>query len=156
MAEAAAVADKGGAAGAAGAQGGAGAGAGDDKGAAATFTKQAQVGDAGNTEAAWPQDWRDQLAGGDEKLVKRAQRYASPRDVWNALVAAQNRISSGELKSVLPKDAKPEEIAAWRTEQGGGVEVGDAGADFVVQNFGAAAGNGVEARIAQPRDGVAH
>lgn len=133
MAEAAAVADKGGAAAGAGAQGGAGAGAGDDKGAAATFTKQAQVGDAGagvdagkgakkgdagNTEAAWPQDWRDQLAGGDEKLVKRAQRYASPRDVWNALVAAQNRISSGELKSVLPKDAKPEEIAAWRAENG--------------------------------------
>jgi len=46
------------------------------------------------------------------------QRYGSPRDVANALVAAQNRISSGELKSSLKQNATPEEAAAWRTENG--------------------------------------
>lgn len=36
----------------------------------------------------------------------------------DALIAAQNRISSGEVKPVLSKDAKPEEIAAWRRDNG--------------------------------------
>jgi DNA-binding transcriptional MerR regulator len=66
----------------------------------------------------WPEDWRDQLVGNDEKLLKRMQRYASPRDVANALIAAQNRISSGELRSALKANATPEEVAAWRAENG--------------------------------------
>lgn len=66
----------------------------------------------------WPDDWRDQLVGNDEKLLKRMQRYGSPRDVANALIAAQNRISSGELRSALKANATPEEVAAWRTENG--------------------------------------
>lgn len=66
----------------------------------------------------WPDDWRDQLVGSDEKLLKRMQRYASPRDVANALIAAQNRISSGELRSALKPNATPEEAAAWRAENG--------------------------------------
>ncbi|SRR5260221_598370 len=66
----------------------------------------------------WPEDWRDQLVGNDEKLLKRMQRYASPRDVANALIAAQNRISSGELRSALKANATPEEAAAWRAENG--------------------------------------
>lgn len=66
----------------------------------------------------WPDDWRDQLVGNDEKLLKRMQRYASPRDVANALIAAQNRISSGELRSALKPNATPEEAAAWRAENG--------------------------------------
>src|SRR5258706_2296567 len=64
----------------------------------------------------WPEDWRDQLVGNDEKLLKRMQRYASPRDVANALIAAQNRISSGELRSALKANATPEEAAAWRAQ----------------------------------------
>lgn len=36
----------------------------------------------------------------------------------NALFSVQARISSGELRSALPKDAKPEQIAQWRTENG--------------------------------------
>jgi hypothetical protein len=66
----------------------------------------------------WPEDWRDQLVGNDEKLLKRMQRYASPRVVANALIAAQNRISSGELRSALKANATPEEAAAWRAENG--------------------------------------
>lgn len=69
-------------------------------------------------EQKWPDDWREQLAGSDEKYLKRLQRYNSPRDVANALVAVQTRISAGELRSSLPKDAKPEEIAKWREENG--------------------------------------
>ena len=39
---------------------------------------------------------------------------------------------------------------------GGALEAGDAGANFVVEDFGSATGDGVKAGIAQPRDGVAH
>jgi hypothetical protein len=54
----------------------------------------------------------------DEKLLKRAERYESPQAVFNALVAAQNKISSGELLKPPAVDAKPEEVAAWRAEHG--------------------------------------
>lgn len=67
---------------------------------------------------AWPEDWREQIYGSDPKLLSRLQRYASVKDVANALVAAQNRISSGELKSALKANATAEEAAAWRLENG--------------------------------------
>ncbi len=67
---------------------------------------------------AWPDDWREQIYGADPKLLARLQRYASVKDVANALVAAQNRISSGELKSALKANATAEEAAAWRLENG--------------------------------------
>ena len=39
---------------------------------------------------------------------------------------------------------------------GAALEAGDAVADFVVEDLGAAAGDGVEAGVAQAHDGVAH
>lgn len=67
---------------------------------------------------AWGETWRQDYAGTDEKLLKRLERYASPKAALDALIAAQNRISSGELKKALPENAKPEELAAWRVENG--------------------------------------
>lgn len=67
---------------------------------------------------AWGEDWRKQYAGDDEKLQKRLDRYASPKAALDALVAAQNKISSGELKTVLPPDASDEERSAWRADNG--------------------------------------
>jgi hypothetical protein len=66
----------------------------------------------------WQDDWRAKAAGTDEKMLKRLERYSTPKDALNALAHVQTRISAGELRSALPKDAKPEEIAAWRTENG--------------------------------------
>lgn len=63
-------------------------------------------------------DWRETYAKGDEKKFKQLQRYASPEAVADALFAAQKKISSGELKAPLAKDAKPEDVAAWRIENG--------------------------------------
>lgn len=70
------------------------------------------------TPADWPDDWAAKFAGDDEKLLKRAQRYQSPREVFQALIAAQNKISSGEFKSALPENATPEQLAKWRTDNG--------------------------------------
>jgi hypothetical protein len=58
------------------------------------------------------------MAGGDEKLRKQLDRFTTPKDVHNAWRALQTKLSSGEIKSTLPKDAKPEEVEKWREENG--------------------------------------
>jgi hypothetical protein len=58
------------------------------------------------------------MAGGDEKLAKRLERFTSPLDVSKGWRAFEQRLSTGELKSALPKDAKPEEVSRWRSENG--------------------------------------
>lgn len=69
-------------------------------------------------KAYWPDDWRQKWAGADEKKLTRLSRFASPEAVFDSYIAAENKIRSGELKSVLPKDAKPEEVAQWRKDNG--------------------------------------
>lgn len=69
-------------------------------------------------KADWPEDWRKIVAGGDEKKLKRLERYASPAAAVDALFAAQAKISDGSLKSALKPDATPAELAAWRSENG--------------------------------------
>lgn len=66
----------------------------------------------------WPEDWRSLAAGGDEKTAKLMERYASPTEMAKALRELNVRISKGELKAPLKKDASPEELKAWREEQG--------------------------------------
>lgn len=66
----------------------------------------------------WPDDWLNRVSKGDEKLSKRLGRYASPEAMADALVAAQNRISSGELKTALPENASEAELSQWRKENG--------------------------------------
>ena len=66
----------------------------------------------------WGDDWRQTYAGDDDKMQKRLERYGSPKAALDALVSAQNKIASGDLKSTLPADANDEEKAAWRTDNG--------------------------------------
>lgn len=66
-------------------------------------------------------DWatlRTEIAGGDDKILKRLERYSSPKDVAEALIAAQNKIASGTGKTALPADATPEQLKDWRMENG--------------------------------------
>jgi len=72
----------------------------------------------GDAKGYWPEDWRKNLAGEDEKALKRLERYGSPKDLASALFAAQAKISSGQLKSALPENATPEQLAAWRADNG--------------------------------------
>lgn len=87
----------------------------------------------------WREDWRVAMAKGDDKIAKRLERYASPEAVTEALIAAQTKISSGQLKTPLPQNATAEQVKAWREENGipetpdkydlslpGGVVLGDA------------------------------
>lgn len=70
------------------------------------------------TETSWPDDWRQKYAAGDEKKLKKLERYGSPQAALDALFNAQSRISSGELKAPLAPDATPEEKTAWRLDNG--------------------------------------
>ena len=77
--------------------------------------------DAAVEETAPTEDWatiRERIAAGDEKLSKRLARYSSVDSAIEALIAAQNKIASGTLKTALPKDATAEQLAAWREENG--------------------------------------
>jgi len=102
----------------AGDQGGAGGQGAADKGAQGG-NQGGEGGRQPNAEkSTWPEDWRTQIAGTDEGLNKRLSRYSSPKDVANALLSVQNRISSGELRSTLPKNATEDQVKAWRAENG--------------------------------------
>lgn len=63
-------------------------------------------------------DWRLRIAGPDPKLLKQLERYASEADFGKAHLSLQTKLSSGEYRRALPKDATPEQVAEWRAEIG--------------------------------------
>jgi len=67
-------------------------------------------------DPSWPADWREKASAGDEKKLAKLSRYASPQAVADALLAAQAKL--GEKGTRLPKDATPEQVSAWRQENG--------------------------------------
>ena len=87
-----------------------------------TTTSEPVVDQKTESEAApTVKDWaarRAEYAGDDEKLLARLSRYSSEKDVLDALVAAQKKISSGSLKTALPEKATPEQLAEWRADNG--------------------------------------
>jgi hypothetical protein len=79
--------------------------------------------DAGTTQTPpptgeWAADWRQKASGNNADLLKLAERYSTPGDLLNALNNAQKKIDSGAIKQPLPKDATPEQLAAYRKENG--------------------------------------
>jgi hypothetical protein len=73
----------------------------------------------------WPDNWRDEFAEalkpGDTKFRERLNRFAAPTDVGKSWLELDGKVSAGELKAPakpLAADAKPEEVAAWRKDQG--------------------------------------
>ena len=80
------------------------------------------TGAAGSTGiSGWGDDWRARMAAATtdpEKEAKQLERYESPEQIWKKARQFESRLSAGELKSVLPKGASPEEISRWRQENG--------------------------------------
>lgn len=66
----------------------------------------------------WGDNWRKDYAGEDAKMLARLERYQSPKAALDALIAAQNKISAGELKRPLPDNPSAEELNAWRKDNG--------------------------------------
>lgn len=63
-------------------------------------------------------DWRKAMAGEDQQEYARLGRFAGPADVFRSWREMERKMSSGQLRSVLPKDATAEQITAWRRENG--------------------------------------
>lgn len=96
------------------------AGAGKDGGAGADKGAGKDGKDKGEEErkGVWSDNWREDYAGEDKKLLARLQRYDSPKAALDALIAAQDRIRSGELSKPPGKDATPEEVKEYRERMG--------------------------------------
>ncbi len=94
---------------------GAGAGTGGAGGTAAGVGGGAG-GDGGKTY--WPNDWREHYAGADEKKLGVLKRFASPEAAFDSYLAAQAKLTSGELKSAKPANATPEQLVEWRKANG--------------------------------------
>jgi len=69
-------------------------------------------------KADWPEDWRERLAGTDEAFLRHLKRYSSPANYAKAGFEAQQKIRTEGIKKPLSPDAKPEEVAQWRKENG--------------------------------------
>lgn len=97
-----------------------------DKGADADAATLAEAGKGeGDKKAAekdvqptWPSDWREKLAGGDEKALGRLKRFNSPENVGKALMAADQRINSGDFIEKLPEKPTDEQVKAYREKLG--------------------------------------
>ena len=76
------------------------------------------ISSTGAQSMGWGDDWRQKLAGGDVEELKRLERFQGPENVYRSYRELESRMSRGELKPVLPKDATAEEQARWRTEAG--------------------------------------
>lgn len=89
----------------------------------AASTGAASTGSASTGAASftWGDGWRDHIAAGStdpEKERKQLERYESPEQVWKKARELERRMSSGELRTSLPKNATAQEVAAWRAENG--------------------------------------
>lgn len=84
---------------------------------AGTLLEGAEHGDPAKPQD-WPEDWRDKLAAGDEKLKGRLDRFKSPQDILKSYTALEAKLSSGKVKEDLPDDATEEQVAEYRKANG--------------------------------------
>jgi hypothetical protein len=87
-------------------------------GALAPATAAATDAPVAVTAAAWPDDWRTQLAGEDKDFLKTLDRFTDPAALAKSYRELRARMSSGEGPKPLPENATPEQKAEWRKENG--------------------------------------
>ncbi|MGD9659607.1 MAG: hypothetical protein AB7U61_18530, partial [Methylocystis sp.] len=50
--------------------------------------------------------------------MKRLERFNGPRDIVDSFLEADKKIRGGKIKTAFPDNATPEQITAWRKENG--------------------------------------
>lgn len=76
---------------------------------------------AEKVSAAWPDDWRDKLAAGDDKLKNLLNRYTSPdafAKAYRELRAAHDSRKPAKEDVDLPENPTDEQLAAYRKAKG--------------------------------------
>lgn len=68
--------------------------------------------------AAATTDWRDRVAGGDAAFRKRLDRFSDEAAFAKSYRALESKLSSGEVRSALPENPTPEQLAQWRKDNG--------------------------------------
>lgn len=70
--------------------------------------------------ANWPTDWREQLAGGDDKLLSMLKRYTAPQNFAKSFKELRATFDGrkDQTKAELPTDATPEQLAEYRKANG--------------------------------------
>lgn len=62
----------------------------------------------------WPDDWREKMARGDDKFLKRLQRMGSPLDVAQWGKNAEKQWKQGADPDPFPSEGTDEEKSSWR------------------------------------------
>jgi hypothetical protein len=85
-----------------------------------TAATETVSGEVGKTEAKspWGDNWREEMASGDEDVAKAISRYGSPKGVARALREAQATISSGLKRPAKPDGKDEKAMAEWRKAEG--------------------------------------
>ena len=78
------------------------------------------VEETASTDQGWSESWRKDWAGEDKGKLDRLSRYTSPNAAFDALMSAQQKISSGDYKEVIdfPGEGTDDEKSKWRSENG--------------------------------------
>jgi hypothetical protein len=94
----------------------------DSSAAATTDAAETATADAGTAKEqptpTWPDDWREQLAGGDEAFLRQLKRYSSPTTFAKGWKEREDLIRSGKVKRDAPDPSDAKAMAEWRREQG--------------------------------------
>ena len=73
-------------------------------------------------DTSWPEDWRDKLSGGDDKLKNLLNRYTAPDAFAKAFkelrAAYDSRKPAKEEAGDLPENPTDEQLSAWRKAKG--------------------------------------
>lgn len=68
--------------------------------------------------ADFPEDWRDRMAEGDEKELKRLGRFNSPTDLFKSYRAMESKLNEADRSQPLPENATEDQIAKFRKDNG--------------------------------------
>jgi hypothetical protein len=68
--------------------------------------------------AKWPDNWREELSGGDAKVFEHLKRFTSPDGIVKSWLERNRQIESGVYKKSLSENPTPEELSAYRKEIG--------------------------------------
>lgn len=78
----------------------------------------------------FPENWRNQIAGDDEKRLAQLERFPDVNKFGEAYFNAQEKIRTAQHKQELPDDASEEMVKEWREANGIPLEAKDYKIDY--------------------------